>query len=301
MAVLLAAGERVPVDGRIVEGRSEIDGSLVVRRKRAAAGRGRRRAAGRHAQPHRAADHRGDRRGRSELVPGRDDAPDGGGRGRRARLSPHRRPRRAALCAGDPRHRLRDLRRLDGRDRRRASRRHRRHRRPDHHLPLRARACRADGPGGRGAPPVRARHHGQGRRRAGAPGRGRPCRLRQDRHAHQRRAAAGRCRRHRSRQPGGRRRDGGALASSLFAGHRRRGPAPARAGGRAGRHRRASRGRPRGAGRRQGLSPRPAGLGAARRTRTVARESCCPRTGGCCAASPSRTGCGPARARPSPR
>ncbi|HZX85029.1 MAG TPA: heavy metal translocating P-type ATPase, partial [Reyranella sp.] len=29
MAVLLAAGDRVPVDGRIVEGRSEIDGSLV--------------------------------------------------------------------------------------------------------------------------------------------------------------------------------------------------------------------------------------------------------------------------------
>ena len=37
------------------------------------------------------------------------------------------------------------------------------------------------------------------------------------------------------------------------------------------------------------------------RTRTVARASCCPRTGGCCAASPSRTGCGPARKRPSPR
>ena len=29
MAVLLAAGDRVPVDGRIVEGRSELDGSLV--------------------------------------------------------------------------------------------------------------------------------------------------------------------------------------------------------------------------------------------------------------------------------
>ena len=71
------------------------------------------------------------------------------------------------------------------------------------------------------------RHHGQGRRRPGAPGRGRPCRLRQDRHAHQRRAAAGRCRWHRSRQPGGGRRHGVALASSLFAGHRRRGPAPA--------------------------------------------------------------------------
>ena len=145
------------------------------------------------------------------------------------------------------------------------------------------------------------RHHGQGRRRPGAAGRGRPCRLRQDRHAHRRRAAAGRCRWHRSRQPGGGRGHGVAFAPSVFAGHRRRGPASPRAGRRAGRHRRACRRRPPGAGRRQGLSPRPRGLGAARRTRTVARASCCPRTGGCCAASPSRTGCGPARKRPSPR
>ena len=59
--------------------------------------------------------------------------------------------------------------------------------------------------------------------------------------------------------------------------------------------------RPRGAARRQGLSPRPRGLGAARSDRTVARESCSPRTGGCCAGSPSRTGCGPGLSRPSPR
>ena len=154
-----------------------------VGREPAAAGRARRAASGGHAQPDGTAEDRGDGGGR-RVLPGRDDAHDGSGRGRPRRLPAPGRSGRAALCAGDPRHRARSLRRLDAGDRRCASRTDHCHRRPDHHLPLRARPRRAHGPGRRGAAPVRARHHGQGRRRAGAPRRGGSCRLRQDRHAH---------------------------------------------------------------------------------------------------------------------
>ncbi len=65
-------------------------------------------------------------------------------------------------------------------------------RRADHHLPLRPRPRRAGGAGRRRRLPARPRHHGQGRRRARAPRRDRHGRLRQDRHPHRGRAAAGR-------------------------------------------------------------------------------------------------------------
>ena len=75
-------------------------------------------------------------------------------------------------------------------DRRPAPRGHHRHRGADHHLPLRARPCRAHGAGRRRAAAVRERHHGQGWRRAGAPRRSRHRGLRQDRHADHGSAAA---------------------------------------------------------------------------------------------------------------
>ena len=94
---------------------------------------------------------------------------------------------------------LADLCRLARRHRRHASRGDHRHRGSDHHLSLRARPCRADGAGGRGPAAVRERHHGEGRRRAGAPRRNRHGRLRQDRHADVGRSAPGRIRRNGSR------------------------------------------------------------------------------------------------------
>ena len=102
MTILLAAGERVPVDARVVEraiGPRLLPG--VGRERAAARAPERHRPAGRHAQPHRPADDRRDG-GRQGLLPRRDGAADGGGRGRPLGLSPHRRPRRAALCAGGP-------------------------------------------------------------------------------------------------------------------------------------------------------------------------------------------------------
>ena len=89
---------------RVVEGRSEIDGSLASGESVPRPVAGGRPAAGRHAQSGGPLDRRGDGRGPG-LLPGRDDAHDGSGRGRPHGLSPHRRPRRAALCAGDPCHR----------------------------------------------------------------------------------------------------------------------------------------------------------------------------------------------------
>ena len=152
------------------------------------------------------------------------------------------------------------------------------HRRPHHHLSLRARACRADGPGGRGAPPVRARHHGQGRRRPGAARRGRPRRVRQDRHPHRRRAAVGRRRRRSLQQPGGGRGNGSRRAIPI------RRPSPPRA---ASRRRRRSRWPTSASIRapvsRRGSAPRSIAsavrFGARCDRGRAARASCCPRTG----------------------
>ena len=184
MTILLAAGDRVPVDGRVVEGRSEIDGSLASGESAPAAGRGRRPPAGRHAQPHRArCPSRRRRRPQdsflAEMVRLMEAAE--GGRSAYRRIADRAARLYAPVVHATAFATFVGWMIATGR---RASRRDGRHRRAHHHLPLRARPCRADGPGGRGAAPVRARHHGQGRRRPGAARRGRPRRLRQDRHAH---------------------------------------------------------------------------------------------------------------------
>ena len=83
MTILLAAGERVPVDAP--RGKRPVRPRLLagVRRKRPAAGRARRPASSRHAEPHRPAHDHGDRGGKG-LLPCRDGAADGGGGGRRS-------------------------------------------------------------------------------------------------------------------------------------------------------------------------------------------------------------------------
>ena len=94
---------------------------------------------------------------------------------------------------------------------------------------------------------------------------------------------------------GDRRGDGGAFAPSLFAGHRRRGPRRRGAGGRAADVTRASRVRPRGRIGDKVYRLGRADWALAGGATPTDRASCCPRTGGCCAASASRTSCAPAR------
>ncbi len=84
-----------------------------------------------------------------------------------------RRPRGAALCAGRPSDRAGDVSRLACARRGLAACARRRDHRAHHHLPLRARPCRARGAGGRSRSAVPPRTDPQFRRGARAPGRGR--------------------------------------------------------------------------------------------------------------------------------
>ena len=77
--LMLAAGERVPVDATVIKGASELDVSLVSGEHTPLPGDGWLRAAGRHVEFDRAPDHRRNGHGR-EFLPRRDAANDGGGR-----------------------------------------------------------------------------------------------------------------------------------------------------------------------------------------------------------------------------
>ena len=180
MTILLAAGERVPVDARVASGRSDLDCSLVSG----------------ESAPQPVAPGAMLRAGTLNLtgpltITATAAAKDSflaemvrlmeAAEARQVRLSPHRRPRRAALRARRSSDGAAQLPRLDARDRRCAPRDHDRDRRAHHHLPLRARPRRADGPGRRRAPPVRERHHGEGRLGHGASRRDRHHCPRQDR------------------------------------------------------------------------------------------------------------------------
>ncbi len=105
MTILLAAGERVPVDARVLKGQSDLDCSLVSGESIPQTASRRLPAAGRHAQPDGPAHDR--RHGRREgLVPRRDDADDGGGGIRTLGLSAHRRSCGPALRSRRPPDRL---------------------------------------------------------------------------------------------------------------------------------------------------------------------------------------------------
>ena len=192
MRVQVAAGERIPVDGRVVEGESDIDESLITGETlpRWAGRRSRRPCRHRQydARHHGAGD--GDRR---RHAAGRDRAPHAGGRAGAGAVRPARGSCVAALRAGRACARRNHVHRLDagrgrlgaGADLRRCG--------AHHHLPVRTRAGRSRRAGRGHKPPVRQRRHRQGSRWARAPGRGRYGRVRQDRHADARRAGAAKC------------------------------------------------------------------------------------------------------------
>ena len=247
MTVLVAAGERVGVDGRVVAGISTLDVSLITGETLPA-----RAAGGDHVfagtlnleAPLRL----------EALAVGedtaarRDRAADGAVRAAPRPLCRHRRPRGPALCAGGPQPGAGDFPRLDRcRGGRLAGGAAARRGGAHHHLPLRARARRPSGAGDRQRPahvPGRAAQVADGARTAG-PDRHRGAR--QDRHAH--------------RGPTGPCQSGSCAAGGAGARRwpRRRQPASARARGLSGRTRRTG-----GARRAGGAGLRP-GAGHARR------------------------------------
>ena len=197
--VLLRPGERCAVDGTVIEGRSEIDQSLITgetrhvtaeqgtaglcrlaQHVRHAAGPGLR-GVGRHAAG-------GDHPAARQCVAGP------------LALCAPRRPGLAALCAGGACHRAADDARL-GSDGRELARCHRhRRRRSHHHLSLRAGSRHSDGADGGVRRDVQGRRAAQFRRFHRAARRGRPHHLRQDGHADAARSRS----RQRRRYPRGR-------------------------------------------------------------------------------------------------
>ena len=103
MTIMLAAGERVPVDATVTKGTSELDVSLVSGEHTPVPAVDRLRAAGRHVEPDRPSDHRRDG-DTGQFVPRRDGADDGSGRAGPLGLPPHRRSRRQPVCADGPSH-----------------------------------------------------------------------------------------------------------------------------------------------------------------------------------------------------
>ena len=222
MRIVTAAGERFAVDGRVVEGRGEVDDSLITGEttpRAVAPGdgvyAGTVNLSGALVTEATATDQNTLLAEIGRLMTAAEQA-----RGRYVRLA----DRAAQLYAPavhilGARHVPRLARRRaglgDGADGR--------HRRADHHLPVRAGAGRAGGAGRRHQPPVRQGRAGQGARRAGAPRRGRHGGVRQDRHPDARRARARGSRRPRRGCAGARRRAGGRQPPPLCARGRARG------------------------------------------------------------------------------
>ncbi len=191
--VLLRPGERCAVDGTVIEGRSEIDQSLITgetlyvtaeqgtrglcrlaQHFRDIAGAGFR-GIGRHAA---GGDHTAARQCAAGALP----------------LCAARRPGVPALCAGGACHRAADHAWL-GADGGELARRHRHRRRgAHHHVSLCARPCDPDGADRRLRRDVQGRRAAQFRRCHRAAGRDRSCHLRQDRNPHAARSRSGRTR-----------------------------------------------------------------------------------------------------------
>ena len=190
MRILTVAGERFAVDGRVLDGRGEVDESLITGEtapRTVAPGAqiyaGTVNLSGSLVTEATATDQNTLLAEIARLMSAAEQA-----RGRYVRLAD-----RAARFYAPAVHILgaRHVPRLALRRAGLGGRADGRHRRADHHLPLRAGAGRAGRAGGRHRPAVRQGRAGQGRRRPRAAGRGRHRRVRQDRHAHAGRAGAG--------------------------------------------------------------------------------------------------------------
>ena len=195
--VLVRPGERVPADGVVVNGDSEIDESLIT-------GETARRVVAANAKVYAGSiNYSGALTLRvtaagSGFADRRDRAAVGKGGQRQVAHPAARRPRRPRLCAHGARHRRAHRHRLADRRRLAARRGGDRHRRADHHLPLRAVAGDPRRAGGRFRRAVPRQRHPQCRRRHRAAGGSRHHRLRQDRHADVAGAARHQCRADRS-------------------------------------------------------------------------------------------------------
>ena len=196
MTILLTAGERVPVNGRVLKGQSDIDCSLVSGEsipQRACAGSllqaGTLNLTGSLTI---AATAAAKDSFLAEMIQMMEAAEF-----RTLEVPAHFRPRVPALRSRGSRDCRGDICRLGGCHRGRPPGAYCCRRGSDHYMPLRARPRRSDGAGRCSAALVREGHHDQGWRCARASRRRRHRRLRQDRHPHAWRATA--CRRRRDR------------------------------------------------------------------------------------------------------
>jgi Cu2+-exporting ATPase len=113
MHLAIAPGDRIPVDGRVISGRSDMDFAVVNGESAPQLVEAGFAGASGNAQSDRTAGA-GSQPQREDLVPGRNGVDDGGGRKRPRRLSPDRRPGLVDLRAGGAFAGAWNLYRLDG-------------------------------------------------------------------------------------------------------------------------------------------------------------------------------------------